>query len=133
MEYFSSKLLPLIIGGTILLLAAIELVRELLKPADSEISAAEGEVGRKAETGEGWRGYLTVGYWTAAFVLSTFVMGLIPSIALVAFSYMKWHGTRWVVAITIAIITTLVCYVSFELLMDIELYRGFIFEEFIEY
>ena len=127
MEYFSSKLLPLIVSGTILVLAAIELVREQLKPTSLETSAAEGNVSTRAETENGWRGYLSPGGWVAGFVLSIFLLGFTISIALFAFSYLKSQGTRWVTAIAFAIITTVVCYVPFELLMGFKLYRGLVF------
>jgi len=60
-------------------------------------------------------------------LLPLMVSGTMLSIALFAFSYLKSQGARWVTAIAFAIITTVLCYVPFELILGFELYRGLVF------
>ncbi len=109
------------------ILATIELVREQSKPTSPETGTDEGKVSKKAEAGTSWRGYFTAGGWVVGFVLSIFLLGFVIAIGLFAFSYLKSQGARWVTATAFAVITTALCYVSFDLLMRFELYRGLVF------
>ncbi len=114
MEYLESKLLPLIISGAVLVLAAIRLGKEIFKgvPDGSE------------ETGEGWRGYLISGAWAVGFFLAIYLLGFIIAIPLFILSYMKSHGTRWLVAIIWTILLPAFIYGLFELTLKVTLYRG---------
>ena len=127
MEYIESKLLPLIIGGLIFVLAAVGLRREILAGDEREATVAGGETTRREEAGGGWRGYLYTGAWVVGFFLAIYLLGFIIAIPLFIFSYMKSYGTRWLVAIIFTILTPLLIYGLFELTLHVILYRGLLF------
>ena len=124
MEHFESKLLPLIIGTAVLILAVIGLGREILAGGERQITTTEGEATTREETGEGWRGYLFAGAWVVGFFLAIFLLGFLIAIPIFILAYMKLHGTRWLVAIAFAILTPLLIYGIFELALAVILYRG---------
>lgn len=127
MEYFESKLLPLIIGGIVFVLAAVGLRKEILVGDEHEATVTEGDETRREETGVSWRGYLLAGAWVAGFFLAIYLLGFIIAIPLFILSYMKAHGTRWLLAIIFAILTPLLIYGLFELALRVVLYRGLLF------
>ncbi|MFC2008347.1 tripartite tricarboxylate transporter TctB family protein [Chloroflexota bacterium] len=128
LEYFESKLLPLLFGSAVLILAAVELGQELrarAKPGD-EVIAGE-EAGTTTEAGVGARSYLIAGGWIVGFFLGILMFGFVIGIVLFVFSYMKTHGTRWLVAAIFAVVTTAVLYGVFDFLLGVDLYQGLIF------
>ncbi len=124
MEYFSAKVIPLIIAGLSFGLAAIGLTREIWGKARPEII---NETVGGAEATESWPQYLIIGAWGAGFFLAIYLLGFFIAIALFILSSMKFRGTRWWVAILFTIITPAFIYGLFELTLQIELYRGLLF------
>ena len=124
MEYFESKLLPLVIGGAVFILAAIGLSSEISARSRQETAITDREVSEKKETRENWHGYMANGGWVAGFCLVIYLLGFIIAIPLFILAYMKSHGTRWFVAITFAILLPTLIYSIFELALGINLYRG---------
>ncbi len=127
MQYFSSKLVPIIVGGAVLVLTAIELAKELRsrsKQAATE-SSDEEEEGKK--TGESWRKYLVNAGWVAGFILEIILLGYLIAIPLFLISYMRWLGTRWLVAIVFAALTTALIYGIFVVALKTQLYQGLVF------
>ena len=123
MKVFSSKLLPLVIGGATFILAALQLAGELkgVKTlAESETTA----------TGAVWRGYLIASVWIGGFFLSIYLLGFIIAIAWFILAYMKTHGTGWLTSIIYAGVTTAAVYGIFGYLMKVELYPGIVFTVF---
>ena len=112
MEYFSAKVIPLVIAGLSFGLAAIGLAREVWGKAKS---GQIGEMGGRAESSESWAQYLVIGVWGAGFFLTIYLLGFIIAIPLFIFTSMKFRGTRWWVAILFAIITPAFIYGLFEL------------------
>ena len=128
LEYFESKLLPLLFGGAVLILAAVELVQELGARAKVGSQVTAGEEGDA--TGEavvGARNYLIAGGWIVGFFLGILMFGFVIGIFLFVFSYMKTHGTRWVVAALFAVVSTAVLYGGFDYLLGVDLYPGLVF------
>lgn len=121
MEYFSAKVIPLVIAGLSFSLAAIGFAREVWGKTKSELVS---DMGGGAETAEGWFQYLVIGLWGAGFFLAIYLLGFFIAMPLFIFSSMKFRGTRWWVAILFAIITPAFIYGLFELALQIELYRG---------
>ena len=113
-EYQSIKMLPIIIGGIVFVLATISLVRDLLSKKETR--------GPEEETS--LRTYWRTGTWIAAFALAIYLLGFIIAIPLFILSYLKWHGRRWLIAMGIAGVTTVFIYVAFELSLRVQLYRG---------
>jgi hypothetical protein len=124
MEYFSAKVIPLIIAGISFGLAAIGLAKEVWGKARTELI---GEMGGGAEATESWGRYLVIGAWGAGFFLAIYLLGFFIAITLFILSSMRFRGTRWWVAILFAIITPAFIYGLFELALQIELYRGLLF------
>ena len=127
MEYFQSKLLPLMIGSIVLVLSSIGLGRDIRAKREPEATVTGGEVGRSEEAKGELGAYLRVGAWVAGFVLAIYLLGFIMALPLFILSYMKSHGAGWFVAIVFAIITTAIVYGVFEFALRVELYRGLIF------
>ena len=127
MEYFASKLLPLVFSSTVFVLAAIGLGREILTKEKSGATVAGGEAGKQEESRESWRGSLVAGAWVAGFFLVIYLLGFIIAIPLFVLSYMKLHGTRWVVAIVFAVLASALIYGGFELALKVNLYKGLVF------
>ncbi len=126
MEYFESKLLPLVISSAVFVLAVIGLGREIKAGIRGGVTATDGKMTEKEEPWEGWRGYLIAGAWVTGFLLIIYLLGFLVAIPSFIIAYMKSHGTRWLVAITSAILTTVLIYVLFELALGVILYRGLI-------
>ncbi len=123
MEYRTSKLLPLTVGGIVFVLAAIQLGKELRSgnaTPDSETSAT-------VETGGERRRLLVAAAWVVGLFLSVWSLGFMMTIPLFLLVYMKSHGIRWLVTIAFAVLMTALSYVVFELLLRVELYRGLLF------
>ena len=129
MEYFESKLLPLVIGGAVFVLSAIGLWREILAGKKQEAAVTEGDTTKvtEEEAKESWRGYLLAGAWVVGFFLGIYLVGFVIAIPVFVLFYMKSHGTRWLVAITFAALTTVLIYGVFEFALGVDLYRGLFF------
>ncbi len=127
MEYFESKLLPIIIGSVVFVLAAIALWRELLAGGKSRATVTGGETTREEETGVGWLRYLLAGAWVVGFFLAIYLLGFIIAIPLFILSYMKSHGTGWLTTIIFTILTPVLIYGIFELALKVDLYPGLLF------
>jgi len=127
MEYTQSKILPLIISGIIVLLAAIGLSQEItVRHKPETTSATDIEEGGEA-AGESWLQYARVGAWIVGFFLAVYLLGFIPAIFLFLLSFMKAHGTKWLIATISAVLTTAIVYGLFVTLLKVYLYEGILF------
>ena len=124
MEFFESKLLPLLFSSIVFILAAIGLGNEVMAGGKRKTGATKSEESRREESGEKWGGSLLNLAWFSGFILGIYFIGFIIAIPLFILTYMKWLGTRWVVAIIWAIVTPAVIYGVFEVALGIDLYRG---------
>jgi len=128
-EFLESKLLPLLIGSIVLILAAIQLGSEIsrgnkLKASTSGDESGSDEVVYKEDA----RKYLDHGAWVAGLVLAVYVLGFIAAIFLFVLLYMNRLGARWREAIIFAVIFPAIIYGLFELALGIELYRGLVLD-----
>lgn len=130
MKYFASKLLPLTIGSIVFVLVAIGLGREILAGNERKATVTDAEESGMEKPREEWRGYLLHGGWVAAFFMAIYLLGFMISMPLFILSYMRSLGTRWRVAITFAVLTSVLIYVIFKLAIGIDLYRGLVFTWF---
>lgn len=127
LEYFKPKILPMFIASITFILAGVALRKEILARGKPETTVTGGTTSSREESREGWRGYLVIGAWTVSFVLAVYLLSFIIAIPLFFLSYMKSHGIRWRVAITLAILIPVFIYSLFEIVLRIELYRGLLF------
>ena len=120
---FESKLLPVLIGSIVALLAAMGLYNEVRTEKLHE--AASGMDGVFAQ--ESWRGYLVHFGWLAGFLLAIYFIGYLLAIPIFVFTYTKRLGSGFRVALVSAITVSVFIYVAFELGLDVKLYRGVLF------
>lgn len=121
--YTYAKVFPLIIGGALLVLATIGLVRELAKPKKSA-GMATADDGRASGIGQRWYKYLLVGAWLVGFLVGIYLVGFTASTFLLLISYLKTHDTKWFPAITLATLTTGIIYVVFVVFLQVGLFEG---------
>ncbi|MFC1907309.1 tripartite tricarboxylate transporter TctB family protein [Chloroflexota bacterium] len=126
MEYFASKLLPIVISSIVLGLASIGLGREILtvRKQQETVSQGDREVEASGQPQETWHGYLLNGAWVVGFVLGLYFLGFLIAAPLFILSYMRWLRTRWHVTIICAILAPAILYAVFEVALKVELYRG---------
>ena len=131
MEYITSKLLPLIIGSAVFIVAAVTVGREIFGKGKSGTAAPVAETNGDEETGgeaeEGWYEYLIMGGWLVGFFLAIFLLGFLIAIPLFVLSYLKSHGTKWLVAAILTILTTAFIYGVFDIALDVDFYPGLLF------
>ena len=125
LEYFASKLLPLLMGSIVLLLAIIALAREIKAGHSLEeatVTTSETGVGEKngAEVGK----YSGIAAWIISFFLSIYVLGFMITTLLFVGAYMKRHGSKWPSTVITAGIFTGIIYAVFDLAFKAELYKG---------
>lgn len=122
-----SKLLPLIFGSAIVILAAIEFCYDISVRNRAVATVIKDKVEQTEENKETLRAYLPIGAWIVGFLLVIYLLGLLIACPLLVFSYMKRHGTSWLTAIISAIVTPVVVYFGFQIALEIDLYPGLLF------
>ena len=127
MEYLASKLLPLIIGGFVFILAAVALWREIVARGRPEAAVTGEAQTMEQEAGVGLRRYLLAGAWVLGFFLAIYLAGFIIAIPLFILAYMKSHGTGWLATIIFTVLTPVLIYGIFELALKVDLYPGLLF------
>ena len=123
---FASKLLPLIIGSIVFLLAIIGLAREIkagVSPEATAVSASEGGASDK-EKNTGVLEYSEISAWILGYAVSIYLVGfLIATLAFVG-AYMKRHDSSWFETVVTAVIFTAIIYAVFDLAFNTDLYKG---------
>ena len=129
MEYFASKLLPIVISSIVLVLASIGLGREILtvRKQQETVSQGDREVEARGQPQETWHGYLLNGAWVVGFVGAIYLLGLLITCPLLVFSYTKSHGTRWLTTIIATLVTSVFIHFVFQVGLEIDLYPGLLF------
>mgnify|MGYP001218270512 CR=1 FL=1 len=130
MEYFTSKLLPLLVGIIVFILAAIGLVQDISAADKATATVIKDETSKKKEAGESLHDYLPIGIWVIGVSVFIYLLGFIITIPLFVLAYMKTHGVKWLVSIISTILITLLVYGGFEYALRVTLYRGLLFTFF---
>ena len=120
---FESKMLPVLIGSIVVLLATVGLWNELRAQKTHDAPSSLGSVFDR----ESWRGYLVHFGWVAGFLLAILFIGYLMAIPIFLFSYTRRLGSTLRVAIASALTVSAFIYVAFELALDVKLYRGLLF------
>jgi hypothetical protein len=125
MDYFKSKLLPIVVSSIVFILAAVALKQEGLTAKEQKING----IGLSAsqEPKERRHAYLFTGIWVISFTLAIYLVGFLIAIPLFIFAYMRSHGIDWFTAIIFAILTPAFIYGIFEFAVGITLYPGLLF------
>jgi hypothetical protein len=73
------------------------------------------------------RQFIFAAAWVVAFVLIIWLLGFSIGLTLITFAYVKTYEKGWRWAIILPIITFLMAYVGFEILLQTPLYEGLLF------
>jgi hypothetical protein len=125
-RYWESMALPLGISSVIFILAAVEVTRELRR-RDKEEAAPEGKPGSRMKGKLDMRKLGVMFGWAAGFCLAIYLLGFYIAIPIFAFSYLKWRGRGWLVAVIFAIALLAFSYAVFSIGLKVPLYKGLIF------
>lgn len=117
-----AKLLPIVIGGLVFILTAVILVRELRAKEKPHRQREEWE-GEELALSQ----YKTVAIWVAAFALGIYLIGFLIAIPAFIISFLKSNKTGWLKSSIMAAVMVAFVYGIFELLLQVELYRGLLF------
>lgn len=120
-----AKIAPLLVCGLILILALVELIRELR----GDQGRASDRGSPQAETMELYRDYLREAGWMAGFFIMIYLLGFLISIALFTAAYAKAHKAGWTIAIMVGLSMATLSYLLFSYLVDTELYPGLIYQQ----
>ena len=125
MPYIQSKILPLVLSGSILILAAAGLWKDTRRKDMAATAVPDVEKGNELKLN--WQGYLGVVGWTAGFSLSIFLLGFLVSMPVYIFLYMKTHNISWFISTLSATLATAIVFLGFQTLLRVELYPGLLF------
>lgn len=124
-----TKLVPGIVSGIVFVLAAVQLVKELLQKEPPEKGPKANEQGEEEDFSEAtveWRENLVAFGWLAGFLAAIYLLGFLISILLFVFSYMKVHRFGWTKSILTAVLATAAIYVVFIAVLRADLFPGII-------
>jgi hypothetical protein len=126
------KLLPLIVCGLILILSAIELIKEVSNrkktSGETKLTAEELEV--RAEASSDIRGDMVGFAWFVGLIIAVCLIGFMISIPLFILVYLKIYGCKWRTAIITSIVMITIIYLTFIQLLQADLYGGIFFKVF---
>jgi hypothetical protein len=123
--YIQAKLSILFCGGLILVLALVQLSREL-RHKKGEEKASESEP-KESEPNASVSQYGLEFIWMVGFGLTIYLLGFIVAIPLCVCAYMKSHGSRWLASIITGVMMSACCYIIFVLFLDMRLHSGIVF------
>jgi ABC-type enterobactin transport system permease subunit len=125
-SYWESITLPLAISIILVILAAVQMVRELRWVNKGEASAAKVTAKDSDTKAESRRLGLIFG-WTAGLCLAIYLLGFYISIPAFAFAYLKWRRRSWLVALIFAAALLVFSYAVFNIGLKTPLYQGLVF------
>jgi hypothetical protein len=121
-KHIETKLLPMIVGGLVFILAAIELIREL-KAANRARGVARPETTPvKAEAS--WSRHLLAWAWIVGFFVAVYLFGFIIVTPLFVFFYVQSQGGTRLASASLAGLTTVFIYGVFEWFLKVNLSKG---------
>jgi hypothetical protein len=125
---WESVTLPLMTSSLVVILAGVQLVRDLVdrRRKEPNENTSRKESGQKEEIKRG----LKICGWAAAFVLAAYLAGFYIAIPVMSMAYLKSRGRSWVTAIIFAGVFTVIIYLIFAVLLKATLYNGRIFSLF---
>ncbi len=99
-----ANILVLTIGGACWLLALVQLFRELRSKHEAESSGMDVELTENQKLEKAPMRALDISLWLVGFVVSIWVFGLYIAVSFWSFLYAFRHGSRWWMALIIALI-----------------------------
>ena len=120
--HFESAFLPLILAGLIIVLGVVELGRELLPAKEKKEQKEEDHLWRKGS------GFYALMSWVVGFALGIYVLGYLIAIPLFIISYLKVEKWSLSKAALVALATTALIYVIFDVILRARLWKGMFLE-----
>ena len=125
LEYSASKLLPLIIGGFVLILAIIALITEFLSGSSQDTSTERVKATTEEKDADNRRKvYLEMGGWLFGYAIAIYLFGFMISTPVFVGAYMKRHGSGWPSVVITAGIFSVIFYTVFNVALQADLYSG---------
>jgi len=120
-----AKLVPIITAGLTIILAGIELIRELRAGYKAKPAAEAGKYagGTKHEL----FGYIKGWGWMALLAVGIYLFGFLIAIPIFVFAYLKLNSRGWLMSVGITVAMELFIYGVFARLLQVDLYPGLIF------
>ena len=117
---YKAKLFPLLIAIPVAALLVVNIVKEAFGRSKLEVESEEKTDSPKDTLFK----YLAVAAWMLGFALLIYFSGYLVGVPIFLFLYLKLHGEKWPAAIIYVLVVTVFVYGIFELLFDIQLYKG---------
>lgn len=128
MESFKSKLLPLIIGILVFIMAALDLIKSTAAGDGKEVVFSQGVAVEAGGVQGRGRRYLYAASWVLGFFLAIYSLGFVVAIPLYILAYMKFNGISWTITIVSSAAASAMIYWTFEIVLQLDLYRGLLFD-----
>ncbi len=133
LENFSGKILPLVIAGIMLVIAADGAVRSSRRTpgGGKNVSKAVAQPAEaNPEAAERWRDFLPLAKWLVAYLLGITLAGFLIASPLFLLAYMRVYRSGWRRSIVVTAVTFAVIYGIFVVGFKVDLYPGLLFKWF---
>ena len=118
------KLLPILVGSIILVLAAVELYVEIV--TSNKAGVVTQEAPSEETKGEVRRFFSAMG-WLVGFFLGIYLLGILLATPLFTMSYLRFRRRGWLISMGVSIIMFICIYGAFQFALNTPLYRGILF------
>jgi polyferredoxin len=127
-RYWESLTLPIVTSSLIVILASVQLKRDLKKQTGKESNERNNTNQNDSRNrDETKRGVVFIS-WSVAFVLATYIFGFYIAIPAFSLAYLKRNSRSWLTSIVFAVIFLTIIYLIFDMLLNSPLYKGLIFD-----
>lgn len=126
LTFQSSKTIPLILCGFVILLGAILLIREVFFKKKLAIDSGPADVKANKVEYIRFKKYLPISLWIFGLFGGISLLGFIITTPLFVGSYMKQQGSKWGETLVTTTIFTTIFIVIFNYLLKVNLYEGLI-------
>ena len=127
LEYWKTKLMPLMVSGIGFILAAIEIIKEV-RQRKQDVSG-ETDSAERVEPQSPLQGYFYEGGWLVSLFIGFYLLGFI-SFPLFIVTYLKVHGRGWGTCLLFAAVMPMISYSIFYF-FDVLLPLGLILSSFL--
>ena len=117
-----SRLFPLITLLAVIILLAIQIVREARPLSERLTGQSETRAFRLRD--------LAIWGWLGGTLIMLWVLGFMGTVVLLPFLYLRFHRESWLISITLPLGCALFLYTLFGLLLGMPLYWGILFPVF---
>lgn len=122
---YEATTLPTVLLSALVVLAAIQLTKELRTSNRIQAATEQKPVGEAEDIME-WRRLGPPLAWVLSFSVGTYLLGFFIAIPFFILSYLRVHGRSWLVAIVFAVIMPATMYAIFEFGLRAYLWSGLI-------